>query len=363
MQIAFFGLKNSFDFYHIGGMDSLARRLAIGLAELGDQVEFVHYGAGQEKTEQHRGGITIHHFKKFNDALKHLVASECDHVVSIYLRPRDRLTYARFRRTHGRSIRFHCIYSCWHELRFRRELFFAEARLFPFNGTLFCVSPRIHRYVSQWASHAALLLPPVPESYFCRPEEKNSNNKLRLTYAGRVDPGKGTERAVDVFERLGARKDVEARLCGFAWSHRKETVELHERLLANPNIRYEPVEYKSWSPEVDENFCRLLKEADILLLPYEKLSSTIDTPLLLLEAMASLCAVITPHLGDLHATYGPSEFNLSEGWSTDAVIELIHRMREGLLVERERLARRNQALVFNTSGAVELFGEHLRVSK
>jgi len=363
LQIVFLGLKNSFDFYHIGGMDSLVRRLALGLAELGNQVEFVHYDADQEKTEQNCHRITIHHFRKFNDALKHLVASECDHVVSIYLRPRDRLNYACFRRTHRGSIRFHCICSCWHEVRFRRELFFAEARLFPFNGTLFCVSPRIYRYVSQWASQAALLLPPVPESYFCRPEEKRGNNKLRLTYAGRVDPGKGTERAVEVFERLGARKDVEARLCGFAWSHRKETVELHERLLANPNIRYEPVEYKGWSPEVDENFCRLLRGADILLLPYEKLSSTVDTPLLLLEGMASLCAIITPHLGDLHATYGPSEFNLSEGWDTDAAIELIHRMRESLSAERERLDRRNQNLAFNTSSTVELFGEHLRVSK
>ena len=359
MRIAFFGLAFSFDFYHIGGTESLTRRIALRLAELGEQVEFVYYGAPEDKSEQPRDGIVLLYFRCLDDALAHIARVDCDHVISIYLLPRDRLTYAQFRRRRGSTIRFHHIYLGWNESRIRRTIYFAEAQLLPFNGTLFCVSPRIHRYVSQWARHAVLFLPPVSESYFCVPEGKSNYNKLRLAYAGRIDPCKGTDRVVEVFEYLKSQQDIEARLFGFAWSHRRETIMLHERLLANPDIRYEPVEYKSWSPEVDENLCQFLKETDILVLPYEKLSSTVDTPLLLLEGMANLCAVVTPSLGELHDIYGESIFNLVGDWSTEAAAKIIERGRPQLVSERKRLKARTKELGFDIRQATERFRRSL----
>ena len=205
------------------------------------------------------------------------------------------------------------------------------------------------------APRARLLLPPVPESYFCRPQDKPSADKLRISFAGRVDPGKGAGRVIEVFERLAAREDIELRLCGFCLSQQPETVALHERLLANPNIRYEPAEHKAWTPEVDDGLCRLLRETDILLLPYVKLSSTVDTPLLLLEGMANLCAIVTPPLGDLHATYGESEFNLPGSWSVERVVELIDGARPRLAAERQRLATHCLELGFDVNRATDIF--------
>ncbi len=355
MNIAFLGFDRSIDFAHIGGMDSLVRRLALRLAELGDQIEFVHYDAEEEKSERPCDGIELRYFKRLDDALEHLVSSDCDHVVSIYLRPRERLAYARFRRAQKKSIWFHHVYSCWHESRIKRELLFAEARRFPFNGTLFCISPRIHQYVSRWAPRAALLWPSVPNSFFCQPEEKTNPEKLCLTYAGRIDHGKGITSVLEVFERLAAYNDIETHLCGFAWSHQSKTVRLHERLLADSNIRYEMVKYEGWSPQVEENLRLLLRKTDILLLPYKKLSSTIDTPLLLLEGMANLCAVITPALGDLYETYGNSEFNLGDNWNADGVVGLVQNSRMFLEDERQRLQKRNSLLQFNTNSVVEKF--------
>lgn len=359
MRIVFFGLYESFDFKYIGGMESLVRRLGLSLTKLGDQVEFVYYAAQEEKCESLSEGIKLCYFRTVEDSLDYIAYGQCDHIISIYLKPRDRLTYAHFRKMHKDKMKFHHIYSCWNESRIKRELLFAEARIFPFNGTLFCISPRIHKYVSRWAPHSALLLPPVPQSYFCQPHDKPGDEKLRVTFAGRIDPGKGTDRAANILERIGKNKDIEARLYGFMWLHRPQTVELHEQLLANPNIDYRPTEYKDWSPKADKNFGRILRETDILLLPYKKLSSTVDMPLLLLEGMANLCAVIIPPLGDLHDTYGNSEFLLKSAWDTEKVIKLIGRASELLIAERKRLVLRNKQLGFNVKVITENFRSHL----
>jgi len=355
MKIVFIGFKDSFDYNHIGGTDSIVRRLANELANLGDSVHFVHYGATTNKGCCIDQKICLKYFKTFSEALKYLKSIECGHVVSIYLKCQDRLHFARFRRSQKERFRFHHIYSGWNDLRLKRELLFAEARCFPFDGKLFCLSQRIYTCVSKWSKSAELLLPPVPESYFCNPEDKPEDGKLRITYAGRLDPGKGTSEAVDVFRHLAGWPNIETRVCGFAWSHRHETIQMHETLLVDPNIVYEPVYYERWSPKTDENLMHILRDTDILLLPYRKLSSTVDTPVLLLEGMANLCAIITPPLGDLHKTYGYSEFNLCDGWSTDTVVKLIENARSHLGSERHRLMQRNAFLGFEVNSAVTRF--------
>ena len=354
MKIAFFGLRNSFDADHIGGMDSIVRRTALRLAEQGDEVALVLYGCAESTSRRLSEGIEIQKLQTLADALR-VLEEQYDHVVTIYLKPRDRLAYARFRKSHEESVRFHHLYSGWNESRLKRELLFAEARLFPFNGCVFCVSPRIYLYVSKWARRAELLLPPVSNSYFCNSEDKPDDGILRITYAGRLDPEKGTSEAVEVFRRLAGRANIAARVCGFVWSHNPEAIGLHKSLLADPDIVYEPVMYQAWTPEVDENLIQLLRQTDILLLPYRKLSSTVDTPLLLLEGMANLCAVITPSLGDLHETYGHSDFNLRGAWNMGAALELIEHARPNLAAERERLVRRNASLGFDTISVTQRF--------
>ncbi|MDT8308004.1 MAG: hypothetical protein RQ866_00625 [Bacteroidales bacterium] len=346
-RIAFFCYDNQVNYHHVGGMDSLVRRLAHALIKLGDQVDIVHYGSDNYQSEQLCDGIKQLHFCDFEDACQFL-SEECDDVLSIHLRRADRIKYAKFRRQWQNKVRFHHIYSVWNESRIKRELLFSEARLFPFNGCLFCLSPRFYKTVSRWSKRAVLLLPPVDHSYFCTPSEKSNSDKLRIAFAGRVDPGKGVQNALDVFSRLGDKMDIDARVCGYAWSHRAETIEMHESLIANPEIRYEPVEYKKWDQNVDDDIVSILHNSDILLLPYQKLSSTVDTPLLLLEGMASLCTIITPPLGDLHLLYGESIFNIGSPWDSYEVVDLILAGREQLHEERGRILLQNDSLCFDS---------------
>lgn len=353
MRIAFLGYINSFDFYHIGGTDSIVRRLASNLAETGDHVTFVHYGCDIFERVKVNDRIEILRFPTFQQSLQAL-DGQYDHVVSIYLKAIDRLIYAKFRRTQLKGTLFHHFYMDWRPSIFKRKIFFSEARIAPFNGRLFCISPRIYRAVSKWSKRAVLLLPPVPESFFCKPEEKPDDGILRISYVGRIDPQKGTNEAIEIMNRFRDKDNVETCVSGFPWSHKKDTLELHTKLLTDHGAIYHPTDYKTWSPEVDSNLIKLLHRTDILLLPYRKLNSTVDTPLLLLEGMAALCSVITPSMGDLHDTYGNSMFNLTT-WNCNEVIDMIEKNRTNLPVERLRLVGHNSSLSFDEDNITTKF--------
>ncbi len=353
-RIAFFGLANTVNFHHIGGLDSLVRRLSLALAEMGDEVELIHYGAQHDEEDCFGPRVVQRYFQSLGSALQH-VRKHSEHVVSFYLLPRDRPAFARFRRRHRKSMTFHHLYSVLSESGLKKRLLFADARISPFNGRLFCISPRLHRSVAKWTSAATLLLPPVPADFFCQMHDRPRDGKLRVLYAGRLDPAKGVCEAEAVFHRLADRKDIETMICGYAWDDQAESVAVHERLLADRSIVYDHADYRSWSPVADEHLRDLLRQADVLLLPYRRLSSTIDMPLLLLEAMASLCAVITPDLGDLKQTYGDSCFALENGWDTETVVNMVEDAEPRLETERRRLTQQNTVLRFDVQSVAEGF--------
>lgn len=360
MKISFFGKVGSFDFYHIGGTDSIIRRLSFRLSELGEEVGFVHYGNATDDEFSPHPGIKIFKFKLFHDALTHL--EKCyEHIVSIYLTPSDRLQYANFRKS-NKNLHFHHLYQSWPESPLKRKLYFAEAQIFPFNGFLFCISPRIYKYVSQFSKRSVLLYPPVPENFHLNPSVKYNREKLKVSYIGRIDPNKGTNLAVEIFRQLSKDTSIETSICGFLWSHRKETIHLHREILPDPRINYHTVEYNSWSSEIDVKLSVLLKETDILLLPYRKLSSTVDMPLLLLEGMAHLCAVITPDFGDLHKIYGESPINVNGNFSKEKIIDVITSTKLCLQRERERLYKRCKELSFDAITTTNIFRKSLETT-
>lgn len=358
LKIAFFGLWPAFNHEHIGGTNSIIRRLSVCLKARGDDIAFVYYGCQTNKNEMGENGIKIIYCKNVSDSLK-VLSNGFDHVLSIYLLPKDRLSYARCRKANAKQMRFHHLYLGWNESFIKRQLLFTEARLFPYNGCLFCVSPRIHRYVSTWAQKARLLLPPVPNTFFLTPSQKTKSDKIRVTYCGRVDAAKGALEVSELFKLLESKNNVSVRICGFPWRHKPETIALHDRLLTNSAVCYEPIEYEHWTTQVDEGLRNILQETDILLLPYRKLSSTVDTPLLLLEGMANLCAIISPNLGDIHHIYGASIFNLADKWRTDVVLKLIENAAIHLSAERKRVFLQSSSNSFDAQSVCSYFRESI----
>ncbi len=359
MKLAFFGLYGSFDHHHIGGMDSIARRLAGELVRRGNKVDFVHFGATRQMEELTAGGICVHYHDKFEDALRTL-SEQYDHVLTIYVPPKQRLAFARFRQLQGKRTRFHRLYAAWPESWAKRELMFLESYLIPYNGCLFCLSLRQLRHVSKWSDHAVLLLPPVPESYFLSPEEKPKHGRLRVAYMGRIDVEKGALTALALLRYLSKTTEFETYVYGYPWKHKPETIRLHEQLLGQDDIIYEPTEFDAYSPEVDARVHKILSETDVLLLPYHKLSSTIDTPLLLLEGMAHLCAVITRPLGNLPDICGTDQWMLDDLTNHSAVEGLLRELGARLAEERQRLVHQNSQIKFSTCDVVDQFSKALK---
>lgn len=345
MKIAFFGPFSSLDYFKIGGVESFCRRLAAGLLGEGHQADFVNYGAPATEKRAGRGGIGLFYFREFKAALQFL-SRGYDHIVTLYLAPRDRWRYAYFRRVNQSRITFHQVYFSWPDSLIKRKGAFLEARLQPFNGRLFCVSPRQYRYVSRWSDRGVLLLPPVWESYFLEPEAKPKHDKLRLIYIGRTEPGKGIEEVIYLYNQLKDQTHMELEIHGFHHQRSPAGVKFHEWLSHNDGLRYFYSPFESYSPETDDNIRRILQGSDILILPYRKLSSTIDAPVLLLEGMAALCAVMTKPLGDIPSLYGPSPLLIKGPEEMAPMVKRLQNSPELLIIERRRIFQRNAELDF-----------------
>jgi glycosyltransferase involved in cell wall biosynthesis len=348
MRIAFFGAFTSFDYFQIGGIESFARRLATALLKDGHQADFVVYGSPTSQSRIVGPGIGLYYFTNFRDACAALLKGY-EHVLTLQICASDRLQYLRFRRLNGSMVRFHKIYCGWPDSLLKRKVGFLDARLFPFNGRVFCISPRLFNDVHRWSDRAVLLVPPVSEQYFLSPGDKPTHDKLRLTYIGRTESGKGIEEVISLFTKLKDSPGLHCKIHGFHHRNLQASVQIHGWLQHQKGISYSYTPFESYCQEVEDNLIRILKDTDILLLPYRKLSSTIDTPMLLLEGMASLCAVITPAEGSIPNIYGSSPFLFTEKQDVAAIINLAQASPKHLADERQRIFGRNAELGFQAT--------------
>ena len=356
MKIAFLSLYNAFDVTHIGGVDATVRRLSNELIQQGYQIEHVHYGSPADSQETHND-IGVFHFGTFKQALNHVKAS-CTQLVTIYLLPRDRIPFARFRLA-NRQITFSHIYFTFPESRLKRLLMMLDAWVVPFSGRLFAVSPRLVKLVP-WGK-GQLLWPPVPTGYF-RKKSSGPADTLRMTFMGRIDPNKGTGEALELFRTLKQRGvPIHARICGYPWKHKPETMALHDALLAQSDVVYEPRKFDGFSPEIEQYVSDTLAETDVLVLPYRKLSSTIDTPMLLLEGMAHDCVVLTRPLGDMPTTFGSEMFMFEQFADVENIDTALVQLKNNVDAERTRIARQADALKFETPSVAKQFLQGLGI--
>lgn len=359
MKIAFFGLKQAFDYFQIGGTESFVRRLSSEFLERGIDVDYVLYGESVPRELNH-AGINLKYLKSFEDVLSLLKNEKYDHIITIYLLSKDRLRYALFRKRANKSTSFHFVYFGWPDSFIKRKLYFAEARLFSYNGKLFCISKRQYEYVSKWTDNAIYLLPPVPDNYFLKPEEKPVNEKIRITFLGRIDLGKGINEVIEIFNALKDDDRFECSIYGIYLPEHKESLKIHNRLKNQKEIKYIEVDRQKYSLAVDVFVRNIFKETDIFIQPYQRLSSTIDTPLLLLETMASLCAVITKPFGNIPDIYGKSKFLISPERFVQDTIKLLKNISfNDLIKERKRIYEQNLRLNFNSENIAEIFLQSL----
>jgi glycosyltransferase involved in cell wall biosynthesis len=116
---------------------------------------------------------------------------------------------------------------------------------------------------------------------------------------------------------------------------------------------------EAYSEDIDDRMRQILHQTDILVLPYRTLSSSIDTPLLLLEGMASLCAIVTRDQNHIREVYGDSLFLLKQNLANWKWQLQNQNMELILKKERDRLWRQNQLLSFRSSSVAHTLREAL----
>lgn len=338
-RVTFLGLVNTFDYCHLGGLDSLYRRFAGLLGQNGWRVTFLHYGSHSEYRKEVRNGIDIIYVRDFSAALSIMNQSDGPVVVNAVCRS-DRLRFVRYRWKHRRK-RFHMVYSVFPENMLRRNLYLLESIVYPYNGIGICLSKRLTEAVRRRRNNALFVLPPVPEPFFASPDQKPSNAPITVTFLGRLDPAKGVKDFLSIAKHFRQDKRFRFRVSGYSWPRARASQRLHDELSDATWIDYSVRDHDSWSESADEEVVELLRTTDILILPYKRLSSTVDMPLLLLEGMAASCCVLVPALGDIPSLYGASSPFVIHGKDfVPQAINVLKNAHDLLLTERRRVSER-----------------------
>ena len=342
MHIRFFGVTNSFDYHHIGGTDSFFRRIGADLCRRGHTVAFVHYGGpvDAEESSSPIAGLRIKRFRHFESALEEL-SRESGPVFVNAIRARDRLRFIRFRRRLARQIGFFMVYSMYAETWSGRWKHFLESRIYPYNAGTLCMSQRLVEHTRRLTRQPRLVLPPVPPSYYAGCSDKRKQGKIVVSYVGRMESGKGAPEAAEVLSGIVRDGRFQTCVSAYAFTNDDQAQAMEDRLVSLPGLRYDRCEYQNWSLQLEYRLARLLYDTDVLLLPYQRLSSTIDIPLLLLEGMAAQCCCLIPSLGDISTIYGESPFLVEPNNFVTSALELLHRLSwNDICRERQRVRQR-----------------------
>lgn len=362
MKIAFLALSGTFGYSQVGGTDSFMRRLIEGISSCHKrlQASWIFYNSDNHKALRHSPRFISTYFPTLGEALQYIADSSYSHVISTYLAPKDRLRFALFRKGNS-SIRFHSMVFFYPESIIQRFIKFSEYLCFPYNGKVFCVSKRQYNCLRKLTNNVIYLPPSVPEDYFLMPRQKPNNGKVNVTFLGRVDPRKGIRDVINLFEALSENSKIECAIYGIHIPEDRECLEVHRWLKMQTHIRYVEIDRQGYSLQIEEMVKGILKKTDVFIQPYRNLDSSVDTPLLLLEAMASLCAVITTPVGDVPDIYGHSKFAVNKKhFSADALDLLQNLTLDQLQREKMRVYEQIKKLNVGVDAVAKRFLDALR---
>lgn len=358
MKLAFFGPANSFDAHQIGGTNSFIRRVSQELLQRGSfSIDNIHFG---QKTGEiiHSPASRSRYFLYFEEALAEL--TEYDHIIAVYIPLKHIKNFKNFCIQQQDQSKIHYIYWDWPESFLKRNLRNYFYTKIPYNGISFTVSPRLHNDIALRRKKVQLILPPVPPDYFMDIHEKSLTDILRVTFIGRIDSGKGIDATLGIFHALSKFPEIQLTFYGTFWENDPYAKKIHMDLSSQDSFEYIPVNFQEYSPDVDNMVRNALRNTDIFIQPYKQLSSTIDMPVLLLEAMASLCAVITTPVGDIPSIYPDSRCLIPYEKIAEKAVQVTTSGNNWLPAEREKIWNKNKTLHFETPSVADQFIQALQ---
>lgn len=309
MKLAFFGSEGSFNFHKIGGVDAFVRRLSMHLSAEGHEIHLITYGAEKETSEIVSKGITIIKRKIFDAALDFMVKQEIKKIFICYLHRPDRKRIKAFKQNNP-SVDISLLLTVFHNSVLKRNAAYLEAAMNKSYKNIYGISERITASVKNFSKRATLLLPPVDDAFFCKPQKRESG-KFRISYMGRLDKGKGADIVIDFFKNNNFDKSqFEFYIYSYPWKNDKESMAMHNFLLGQNEITYIESKVKTYSASVDVELRKIIDDSDVFLLPYRTLSSTIDSPLVPLEILSRSKTFISTNQGIMSDLIGDKNLML-----------------------------------------------------
>jgi glycosyltransferase involved in cell wall biosynthesis len=300
MRIAFAGLAPGADPLRVGGQQSILRRLANYLQEHGHKVDFyvLDSMASAPATPPE---WSIQRFTRLPQLLSALQGQTYDYVqfsrVPLKWYPS---LIAELRRVTARRGYLYLVHLPNPVTRWARRVLFRLAF-----DQVFVVSPRLGTELARLGKPVHLLWPPVPVAFFeAGAQREPASEEVRVAYVGRIAADKGVAQVASAFEHVCRRHaHVHAEICGYVDGSSAASHRLHEELQSRSDrtIRYTVADTsRPAMPPREDDVLEILCRSDIVVLPYRSLDRvTIDVPLLLLEAMAAGCVVVSTPIGDI----------------------------------------------------------------
>ena len=336
MRVAIIGDRSGCDYYSIGGVENFMRRIALQITVAGHSVEMFFLDSREQRRSQIDNSLILNYVKEDFRCI-FTVLQSYDVVLPAYLSFRRRLFFLLLVFLLGVRGKIFKVLFNWQDSSFKRLIYFTEANFIARN--IICISQRqvdfLTSIVKLLPSCVTKYAPPVPPSYFASTEGKINRldpGNIKLGFIGRLDRGKGIDQVVQVMNYFSKKGGYECSIYGIRFPDDQYGESIHNMLCKQSNVRYVPIERSKYDPSLEHQVGVVLRETDIFLQPYKAISSTVDAPLLVYEAMAALCTIISRNVGDLRRILASDRF-LIEEMDDEAFVQCLIEMIEGLSVD------------------------------
>mgnify|MGYP001586584032 CR=1 FL=1 len=324
-KVIFFALNDTFDFDQIGGTDSYMRRLSRLLIGLGLEVVWVFYGS-EKYSKVSCEGVSVVKFESFQDALKYTISGGDSYLVACFLKPLDRFRMIKYRTVFRKHrIKLLSLSFFFPDTFVKKLLRMLELKLVKYDDVL-CVSKRLYRFNKGIIDNSHYLPPIIPDSYFnvgfLKLSNKDKEKVVKALFLGRLDPRKGINEVISVIESDTLTKQIRWTVSGIYIPEDPGNIAALNRLKACDNVTFNQENRGAFSENVENRVLNFFLNNDIFIQPYRTLASTVDLPLLLLEAQAAGCTTLTT-LPEVLNNY---LYDKSEAIGGDFVTQCINRL-------------------------------------
>jgi len=179
-------------------------------------------------------------------------------------------------------------------------------------------SYRINVYLSRFGIKSQTLVPPISEVFFTKNKNEIKCRVKKIGYFGRFSLDKGSDVVSKVLRQLSSRKDCKVLIKSYVNKNgyiRDFGGKIHKRKrLKDP----------------DSEAIKFLDSIDILILPYKDLKYTVDSPLILLEAISRGVIPLVSGIGDIPEIILDDDFILNSPYDSDEIIKKIDNIFDNL---------------------------------